>query len=43
MIVANDISKKTIGFNVDYNKVSIIMKDGKIKNIPKNKKVILRQ
>ena len=38
MIVANDISKKTIGFNVDYNKVSIIMKDGKIKNIPKNKK-----
>ena len=30
--------KKTIGFNVDYNKVSIIMKDGKIKNIPKNKK-----
>ena len=38
MIIANDISKKNTGFNVDYNKVSIITKDGKIKNIPRNKK-----
>ena len=38
IIIANDVSKKKIGFNVDYNKVSIIEKNGKIKNIPKNKK-----
>ena len=37
LIVANDI-KKDIGFNSDYNKVSIIDKKGKIKSIPKNKK-----
>ena len=30
MIIANDISKKETGFNVDYNKVSIIEKNGKI-------------
>ena len=38
LIVANDIKKKDIGFNSDYNKVSIIDKKGKIKSIPKNKK-----
>ena len=38
LIVANDVSKKNIGFNSDYNKVSIIDKQGKIKFIPKNKK-----
>ena len=38
MIIANDISKKNLGFNVEYNKVSIITKNGKIENIPKNKK-----
>jgi phosphopantothenoylcysteine decarboxylase/phosphopantothenate--cysteine ligase len=38
MIVANDVSKKEIGFNVDYNKISIIEKNGKIENIPKNTK-----
>jgi len=38
IIIANDVSKKKIGFNVDYNKVSIIEKNGKIENIPKNKK-----
>ncbi len=37
-IVANDVSKKNIGFNVDYNKVSLIDKKGKIDSIPKNKK-----
>jgi len=35
MIIANDVSKKEIGFNVDYNKVSIIEKNGKIENLPK--------
>ena len=38
IIVANDISKKNVGFNVDFNKVSIISKDGKIERIKKNKK-----
>ena len=38
MIIANDVSKKDVGFNVDYNKISIIKKNGKIVNLPKNKK-----
>ncbi len=38
LIVANDVSKKDIGFNSDYNQVSIINKKGKIQVIPKNKK-----
>jgi len=38
MIIANDVSKKETGFNVDYNKVSILEKNGKIENLPKNKK-----
>ena len=38
IIIENDVSKKKKGFNVDYNKVSIIEKNGKIENLPKNKK-----
>ena len=38
MIIANDVSKKEIGFNVDYNKISIIEKEGRIENFPKNTK-----
>ena len=38
MIIANDVSKKETGFNVDYNKISIIEKNGKIESFPKNKK-----
>ena len=38
LIVANDVSKKSYGFNSDYNKVYIIDKNGTIKTIPKNKK-----
>jgi len=38
MIIANDVSKKETGFNVDYNKVSIIENNGKIENLAKNKK-----
>jgi phosphopantothenoylcysteine decarboxylase / phosphopantothenate---cysteine ligase len=37
-IFANDVSKKGIGFNSDYNKISVIDKKGNIKKIPKNKK-----
>ena len=38
MIVANDVSKKKTGFNVDHNRISIIEKNGKIENFPKNTK-----
>ena len=38
LIIANDVSKKDIGFNSDFNKVSLIDKNGKIKDIPRNKK-----
>ena len=38
IIIANDVSKKDTGFNSDYNKVTIIEKNGKINNLPKNKK-----
>ena len=38
IIIANDVSKKETGFNVDFNKVSIIEKNGDIENLPKNKK-----
>ena len=37
-IVANDVSKKDIGFNKDFNEVTIIRSDGKISQIKKNKK-----
>ena len=38
IIIANDVSKTETGFNVDYNKVSVIEKSGEIENLPKNKK-----
>ena len=38
LMVANDVSKKGIGFNSNYNKVSILDKKGEIKSIAKNKK-----
>ena len=38
LIIANDVSKKDTGFNVDYNKVTIIDKNGRSKSIPRNKK-----
>ena len=38
LIFANDVSKEGIGFNSEYNKVSVIDKKGNIKIIKKNKK-----
>ena len=38
VIIANDVSNKGFGFNSDYNKVSIIDNNGKIKKLNKNKK-----
>ena len=37
-IFANDVSKKGVGFNSDYNQISIIDQKGDIKTLPKNKK-----
>jgi phosphopantothenoylcysteine decarboxylase/phosphopantothenate--cysteine ligase len=41
LIFANDVSKKGIGFNSDYNKISVIDNKGKIQTIPKNKKNLI--
>ena len=41
LIFANDVSKKGIGFNSDYNKVSVIDNKGNIQIIPKNKKSLI--
>ena len=41
-IIANDVSKKDIGFNKDYNAVTIIRSDGKISQIKKNNKKFYR-
>ena len=38
IMFANDVSKKDIGFNSDFNKVSVIDQKGNIKVIQKNKK-----
>jgi len=38
LIIANDVSKENIGFNVDYNEITIINKNSSIETIPKNKK-----
>jgi len=38
LIFANDVSKKEIGFNSDFNKVSMIDQKGNIKILPKSKK-----
>jgi phosphopantothenoylcysteine decarboxylase/phosphopantothenate--cysteine ligase len=42
-IIANDVSKKNSGFNVDYNQVSIIDKKGQINKISRNKKSFIAQ
>ena len=38
IIIANDISKKDVGFNSDFNEVIIIDKNGKVHKIRKNSK-----
>ena len=38
LIIANDVSNKEVGFNSDYNKVSVIDANGNINIIKKNKK-----
>ena len=40
-IVANDVSDTTIGFNSDFNEVSIFYKNMKYEKIPKMKKSLL--
>ena len=41
IIFANDVSQKDIGFNSDYNKISVIDKSGSVRIIPKNKKSLI--
>ena len=41
LIIANDVSKKDIGFNSDYNRVSIIDNNGNVQIIKKNKKSLI--
>ncbi len=41
LIIANDVSKAGIGFNSDYNKVSIIDGKNRIKILKKNKKSLI--
>ncbi len=41
-IIANDVSKKDIGFNKDYNAVTIIRSNGKISQIKKKQKKFYR-
>ena len=38
IIFANDVSKKDIGFNSEFNEVSMIDQKGNVNIIPKNKK-----
>ena len=38
MIIANNVSNKNIGFNSEYNEVSILDNNGKIMFIKRNKK-----
>jgi phosphopantothenoylcysteine decarboxylase/phosphopantothenate--cysteine ligase len=38
LMFANDVSQKDIGFNSDYNEISVIDRNGNVKIIPKNKK-----
>jgi phosphopantothenoylcysteine decarboxylase/phosphopantothenate--cysteine ligase len=41
LIFANDVSKKGVGFNSDYNEVSVIDSKGNIQIIPRNKKSLI--
>ena len=38
IMIANDVSKKDVGFNVDLNEVTLIDKKGNIERIKKNSK-----
>ena len=40
-LIANDVSNKEIGFDSDFNEVSILYKNGEIENISKDKKFVI--
>ena len=42
-LIANDISRKDIGFASDYNEVTILNKNGELKNIEKASKLTIAQ
>ena len=41
MLIANDVSDNTIGFDSDYNEVTIFYKDKSSEKFPKMKKSLL--
>ena len=40
-LIANDVSNKEIGFDSDFNEVTILCKNGEIENISKDKKSVI--
>ena len=40
-LIANNVSNKEIGFDSDFNEVSILYKNGEIENISKDKKSVI--
>ncbi len=40
-LIANDVSKKEVGFDSDFNEVCIMYKNGEIENISKDKKSVI--
>ena len=40
-LIANDVSNQEIGFDSDFNEVSILHKNGKIEKISKDKKSVI--
>ncbi len=40
-LIANDVSNKEVGFDSDFNEVSILYKNGEIENISKDKKSVI--
>ena len=40
-LIANDVSNQEIGFDSDFNEISILYKNGEIEKIPKDKKSVI--
>ena len=41
LLIANDVSNQEIGFDSDFNEVSILYKNGEIEKISKDKKSVI--
>ena len=42
-IVANDVSRSDIGFDVDQNAVTILDREGKVREVPKSSKTLIAE